>query len=157
MLARPLAGWKLALVAAMGGLVALIVAVPALRTGMFLPPQRLCQCSSRQYLEPPGRYLVEVSYRPSRCRRGPAGAAPTDLLFPSTLHTQMTAHGEDAPDGPSRSRSALPHQTPFPPARPAGREAASCAAHRLPWTTPSAIAATIPMAITKMVSVAMDT
>lgn len=73
--ADPPAGrWKLAVVAAMGSLVALIVAVPALRTGMFLVTQRLCQWV----------VLVEVSYRPSRCRRGPAVAAATDLLFPST-------------------------------------------------------------------------
>ena len=35
-LARPLAGWKLLLVAAMAGVVAVIVAVPALATGIFL-------------------------------------------------------------------------------------------------------------------------
>jgi cation-transporting ATPase E len=35
-LARPLAGWKLLLVASMAGIVAIIVAVPALATGIFL-------------------------------------------------------------------------------------------------------------------------
>ena len=36
MLARPLAGWKLALVATMAGAAALIIAIPALAHGIFL-------------------------------------------------------------------------------------------------------------------------
>jgi cation-transporting ATPase E len=62
-LARPLAGWKLALVAAMAGGVALIVAVPPLAHGVFLldvTPLRLLVAA---VVGAAGAVLVELSYR----------------------------------------------------------------------------------------------
>jgi len=62
-LARPLAGWKLALVAAMAGGVALIVAVPPLGHSIFLldtTPQRLLVAAIIGAI---GAFLVELSSR----------------------------------------------------------------------------------------------
>jgi cation-transporting ATPase E len=62
-LSRPLAGWKLAMVASLAGVVALIVAVPALATGIFLlypTPMRLGIAAA---LGAGGAVLVELSYR----------------------------------------------------------------------------------------------
>jgi cation-transporting ATPase E len=62
-LARPLAGWKLALVAAMAGAVALVVAIPPLAHGVFLldvTPLRLLVAA---VIGAGGAVLVEVSYR----------------------------------------------------------------------------------------------
>ena len=63
LLARPLAGWKLALVAAMAGGVALIVAVPPLGHSIFLldtTPQRLLVAAIIGAI---GAFLVELSSR----------------------------------------------------------------------------------------------
>ncbi len=62
-LARPLAGWKLALVAAMAGAVALVVAIPPLAHGVFLldvTPLRLLVAG---VIGAGGAVLVELSYR----------------------------------------------------------------------------------------------
>ncbi len=62
-LARPLAGWKLALVAAMAGAVALVVAIPPLAHGVFLldvTPLRLLVAA---VIGAGGAILVELSYR----------------------------------------------------------------------------------------------
>ena len=62
-LARPLAGWKLALVAAMAGAVALVVATPPLAHGVFLldvTPLRLLVAA---VIGAGGAVLVELSYR----------------------------------------------------------------------------------------------
>jgi cation-transporting ATPase E len=62
-LARPLAGWKLALVASMAGLVAFVVAVPALAHGVFLldiTPLRLLIAA---VIGAAGAVLVELSYQ----------------------------------------------------------------------------------------------
>ncbi len=62
-LARPLAGWKLALVAAMAGAVALVVAIPPLAHGVFLldvTPLRLLVAA---VIGAGGAVLVELSYR----------------------------------------------------------------------------------------------
>jgi cation-transporting P-type ATPase E len=61
-LARPLAGWKLVLVATMAGAVALIVAVPAL-AGIFLlqpTPPRVAVAAA---IGAAGAFLVELTYR----------------------------------------------------------------------------------------------
>jgi len=65
-LARPLAGWKLALVASMAGGVALIVAVPPLAHGIFLldvTPMRLLTAA---IIGGAGAVLVELSFRAVR-------------------------------------------------------------------------------------------
>ena len=62
-LARPLAGWKLPLVASMAGIVAVILAVPALATDIFLlypTPLRLGLAAA---LGAAGAIMVELSYR----------------------------------------------------------------------------------------------
>jgi cation-transporting ATPase E len=62
-LARPLAGWKLALVAAMAGAVALVVSIPPLAHGVFLldvTPLRLLVAA---VIGAGGALLVELSYR----------------------------------------------------------------------------------------------
>ena len=62
-LARPLAGWKLALVAAMAGIVAVVVAVPPLAHGVFLldiTPLRLLIAA---VIGAAGAVLVELSYQ----------------------------------------------------------------------------------------------
>ena len=62
-LARPLAGWKLALVAAMAGIVAVVLAVPALAHGVFLldiTPLRLLIAA---VIGAAGAVLVELSYQ----------------------------------------------------------------------------------------------
>jgi cation-transporting P-type ATPase E len=62
-LARPLTGWKLLLVASMAGIVAVIIAVPALATDIFLlypTPLRLGLAAA---LGAGGALMVELSYR----------------------------------------------------------------------------------------------
>jgi cation-transporting ATPase E len=62
-LARPLAGWKLLLVASIAGIVAVIIAVPALATDIFLlypTPMRLGIAAA---LGAAGAIMVELSYR----------------------------------------------------------------------------------------------
>jgi cation-transporting ATPase E len=62
-LARPLAGWKVALVATMAGAVAVIVAAPRLNSAVFLlhpNPERLAIAA---VVGAAGALLVEVSYR----------------------------------------------------------------------------------------------
>ena len=62
-LARPLAGWKLLLVAGIAGIVAVIIAVPALATDIFLlypTPMRLGIAAA---LGAAGAIMVELSYR----------------------------------------------------------------------------------------------
>ena len=62
-LARPLAGWKLALVATMIGAVALIVAVPALGHGIFLLDVTWQRLALAGAIGACGAFLVELSYR----------------------------------------------------------------------------------------------
>ncbi len=62
-LARPLAGWKLLLVATMAGAVAVIVAIPALATDIFLlhpTPLRVLVAAA---IGGAGAFLVELAYR----------------------------------------------------------------------------------------------
>jgi cation-transporting P-type ATPase E len=62
-LARPLTGWKLLLVASIAGIVAVIIAVPALATDIFLlypTPMRLGIAAA---LGAAGAIMVELSYR----------------------------------------------------------------------------------------------
>ncbi len=61
-LARPLAGWKLALVATMAGVVALIVFVPGLAHLFLLEPTPL-RLSVAAAMGGAGAFLVEVTYR----------------------------------------------------------------------------------------------
>jgi cation-transporting P-type ATPase E len=62
-LARPLAGWKLALVASMAGAVALIVAVPPLAHGIFLLDVTPLRLATAAVIGAGGAFLVELSYR----------------------------------------------------------------------------------------------
>jgi cation-transporting ATPase E len=62
-LARPLAGWKLALVATMIGVVALIVAVPALGHSIFLLNVTWLRLAVAGVIGAGGAFLVELSYR----------------------------------------------------------------------------------------------
>jgi cation-transporting ATPase E len=62
-LARPLAGWKLLLVATMVGAVALIVAVPALGHGIFLLDVTWLRLAIAGVIGAGGAFLVELSYR----------------------------------------------------------------------------------------------
>lgn len=62
-LARPLAGWKLALVAAMAGAVALVDAVPALATGIFLLDLTPLRAGVAAVIGAAGAVLVEIAYR----------------------------------------------------------------------------------------------
>jgi cation-transporting ATPase E len=62
-LARPLAGWKLALVATMAGGVALIVAIPPLGHGIFLLDTTPGRLLTAAILGAAGAVLVELSYR----------------------------------------------------------------------------------------------
>jgi cation-transporting P-type ATPase E len=61
-LARPLAGWKLALVAAMAGAVALVVAIPGL-AHLFLLEPTLLRLSIAAMFGAAGAVLVEIAYR----------------------------------------------------------------------------------------------
>ena len=61
-LTRPLAGWKLALVAAMAGTVALVVAVPGLAHLFLLHPTLLRLCIAAM-LGAAGAVMVEIAYR----------------------------------------------------------------------------------------------
>ncbi|HEY7047293.1 MAG TPA: HAD-IC family P-type ATPase [Jatrophihabitantaceae bacterium] len=65
-LARPLAGWKLALVATMVGAVALIVAIPALGHGIFLLDVTPLRLLTAAIIGSAGAVLVELSYRAVR-------------------------------------------------------------------------------------------
>jgi cation-transporting P-type ATPase E len=62
-LARPLAGWKLALVASMAGAIALIVAVPPLAHGIFLLDVTPLRLATAAVIGAGGAFLVELSYR----------------------------------------------------------------------------------------------
>ena len=62
-LARPLAGWKLALVATMIGVVAFIVAVPPLGHGIFLLDTTWMRLGVAAVIGAGGAFLVELSYR----------------------------------------------------------------------------------------------
>lgn len=62
-LARPLAGWKLALVATMAGAVAVIVTVPALSTGVFLLTPAPLPLAVAAVTGAAGAVTVEVTYR----------------------------------------------------------------------------------------------
>lgn len=62
-LARPLAGWKLALVASMAGIVAVILAIPALATDVFLLYPTPLRIGIAAALGAGGAVLVELSYR----------------------------------------------------------------------------------------------
>jgi cation-transporting P-type ATPase E len=62
-LARPLAGWKLLLVASMAGIVAVILAVPALATDVFLLYPTPMRIGIAAALGAGGAVLVELSYR----------------------------------------------------------------------------------------------
>jgi cation-transporting ATPase E len=62
-LARPLTGWKLALVASLAGIVAVILAVPALATDIFLLYPTPLRVGIAAALGAGGAVLVELSYR----------------------------------------------------------------------------------------------
>ena len=62
-LARPLAGWKLALVATMAGAVALIVAIPPLGHGIFLLHTTPARLLTAAIIGAIGAFIVELSYR----------------------------------------------------------------------------------------------
>ena len=62
-LARPLTGWKLALVASLAGIVAIILAVPALATDIFLLYPTPLRVGIAAALGAGGAVLVELSYR----------------------------------------------------------------------------------------------
>jgi magnesium-transporting ATPase (P-type) len=62
-LARPLAGWKLLLVASIAGLVAVIIAVPALATDIFLLYPTPLRLGIAAALGAGGALMVELSYR----------------------------------------------------------------------------------------------
>jgi cation-transporting ATPase E len=78
-LARPLAGWKLALVATMIGAVALIVAIPPLGHGIFLLDTTPLRLLVAAIIGAIGAFLVELSYRAVAlvARNGPAGDSAT--------------------------------------------------------------------------------
>jgi cation-transporting ATPase E len=62
-LARPLAGWKLLLVAGLAGVVVVIVLVPALATGVFLLEPTPARVALAGVVGAGGAFLVELSYR----------------------------------------------------------------------------------------------
>jgi cation-transporting ATPase E len=62
-LARPLAGWKLALVATMAGVVALIIAVPPLGHDIFLLDVTAARLLTAAVAGAAGAVVVELSYR----------------------------------------------------------------------------------------------
>ena len=62
-LARPLAGWKLLLVAGIAGIVAVIIAVPALATDIFLLYPTPMRVGIAAALGAAGAIMVELSYR----------------------------------------------------------------------------------------------
>jgi len=62
-LARPVNGWKLALVALMAGAVVLIVAVPPLGHGIFLLDVSALRLTIAAVLGAAGAFLVEIIYR----------------------------------------------------------------------------------------------
>ncbi len=62
-LARPLAGWKLALVVAMAGIVVLIVAIPPLGHGVFLLDVTPLRLAIAAVVGGAGAVLVELSHR----------------------------------------------------------------------------------------------
>jgi len=62
-LARPLAGWKLALVATMAGAVALIVAIPPLGHGVFLLNMTTDRLLLALAVGAAGAALVEITHR----------------------------------------------------------------------------------------------
>ncbi|MCL2780024.1 MAG: HAD-IC family P-type ATPase [Actinomycetia bacterium] len=68
-LARPIVGWKLALVAGLVGVVAIIVAVPALAHGVFLLDVTLARLLTALVIGAAGAALVEVAYRAVGARR----------------------------------------------------------------------------------------
>ncbi len=77
-LARPLAGWKLALVATMAGVVAMVVTIPGL-AHLFLLQPTLLRLAIAGVVGAGGAVLVELAYRTvafaARQRTGPDGAA----------------------------------------------------------------------------------
>ena len=73
--ARPLHPWKLALVAAMAGLVAVVVAVPALAEGLFLFRLTTTDAVLAVVVGAVGAALVEVAARAPRLLRSVRGAA----------------------------------------------------------------------------------
>ena len=62
-LARPLAGWKLLLVAALAGVVAVVVVVPALATQVFLLHPTPLRVAVAVVVGAAGSVLIELSYR----------------------------------------------------------------------------------------------
>jgi cation-transporting ATPase E len=62
-LARPLAGWKLLLVAGMAGLVAVVVIVPALATGVFLMHPTPLRVTVAAVVGGVGVLIVELTHR----------------------------------------------------------------------------------------------
>jgi cation-transporting ATPase E len=62
-LARPLAGWKLGLVAAMGAAVAVIVAIPALAHGVFLLDVTPLRLATAGVIGAAGAVAVELTHR----------------------------------------------------------------------------------------------
>lgn len=62
-LARPLAGWKLLLVAAMAGIVAVVIVVPALATGVFLLHPTPLRITVAAVVGGGGALLIELAYR----------------------------------------------------------------------------------------------
>ena len=62
-LARPLAGWKLLLVAAMAGIVAVIVAVPVFATDIFLLHPTPLRVALAAVLGGAGVVAIELAYR----------------------------------------------------------------------------------------------
>jgi cation-transporting ATPase E len=62
-LARPLAGWKLLLVATMAGVVAVILVVPALATDVFLLHPTPLRVLVAVIIGAGGAFIVELSYR----------------------------------------------------------------------------------------------
>jgi cation-transporting ATPase E len=76
-LARPLKGWKLALVAVMAGVAALVVAVPALGNGIFLLSPTPLRVGVALAVGAAGAVLVELSYRAVERLLGAAQASRT--------------------------------------------------------------------------------
>jgi cation-transporting ATPase E len=76
-LARPLAGWKLALVASMIGTAALVVVIPPLGHRVFLLEPSPLRVLIAGCLGVAGAIVVELSYRAVARLRAPAGKAGT--------------------------------------------------------------------------------
>ena len=83
--ARPLAGWKVLLVAAMAGVLAVIVAVPALATGIFLLYPTPLRVGTAAVIGAAGAALIELTHRgvafAARNHGGP-GRRPQAQLIP---------------------------------------------------------------------------